>query len=232
MVLKRNNSNLVLGAAVCFCVASAMSLLIGHVFISGAGSSICVPGLSIRCEPNDNGSQYVRCGRNQKVEDVPKGKMCYQGALISSDMRLRRSALIPSDCHKAKSLGGNSTKAFDLKSCSCSALCTGKNQCVCMCKSQAWTNVRPRLNSPSPHDHGSADTGFGFYPNRPEPVRVKEVNPAGFGLKVEPDPIGALPEPVLWRLTLWKRAKERTRGSNGIFSQTEGAYSAAVHQRR
>ncbi|BBN17486.1 hypothetical protein MPTK1_7g14920 [Marchantia polymorpha subsp. ruderalis] len=142
MVLKRNNSNLVLGAAVCFCVASAMSLLIGHVFISGAGSSICVPGLSIRCEPNDNGSQYVRCGRNQKVEDVPKGKMCYQGALISSDMRLRRSALIPSDCHKAKSLGGNSTKAFDLKSCSCSALCTGKNQCVCMCKSQAWTNVR------------------------------------------------------------------------------------------
>ncbi|OAE19631.1 hypothetical protein AXG93_3756s1370 [Marchantia polymorpha subsp. ruderalis] len=108
MGLSQNHSILLFGAAVCFCVAGALSLLIGHPLIPGAGLSICVPGLSIRCEPDENGGQYVRCGRNQKVEDVPKGKICYKGALISSDMRLR----------------------------------SGKSQCVCMCKSQSWTNVK------------------------------------------------------------------------------------------
>ncbi|BBN16657.1 hypothetical protein MPTK1_7g08260 [Marchantia polymorpha subsp. ruderalis] len=151
MALNTNTSCLCLGAIFCFLGTTAITLVLTlHVsgYSSGASPSVelCIPKLSIRCEPDDCGSMFVRCGRSEKRQEVPANKVCYNGALISTNSRMHNSGLLPHNCRERTSHSRNSTTKFDLKACNCPALCSGSSRCTCYCKSGSAQKVTCLVN--------------------------------------------------------------------------------------
>ncbi|KAL2612120.1 hypothetical protein R1flu_023812 [Riccia fluitans] len=133
------------GVAVCFLLSTSIICALfaySHVsFYPGPDSALCVPMFSIRCEPSDCGNLYVRCGRNQKRQEVPADRVCFRGALIPVASRMHSSGLLPHKCKERTFQARNSTVKFDLKSCPCQQ-CTGMLECVCWCRASGGQTQR------------------------------------------------------------------------------------------